>query len=507
MVFRGRVGRLCLILLCGPLLADGEESAPGCPDLEVLHPSLRAPVESVPDERNAATAWAELKSLTDFSDEQTETLDVVKEEGPIIGPQRREELRRIIEEKAPLLDAFRRGAAMDSYVPRAPVRQADLDFDWRIAFMRVARLAWLHARLAASSGDFEAASRSVDGVLRAIGLFEKGFLIDFIMARGARARVLSEVRTLAAHPDAPVTFLTGLLAVLEARGAARLADAMRFDFRRFTLPVLLGMPEAPDDSGWPAALRDQFTAMDDGDSAAAALLAGHLLDGHPKPFDRGATLALIGSLVLRHVDMAEKPWREVDYEVRLPDAVERGYEAWPEELRATMASRFEGVARELAVARTRLRDVENPLGMLIVRNFAHPDLSVADWRTMHEGGLEVLACEEATRAAIALRIHESRVGELPRALDELVAAKILERVPLDPFSREPLRWSRERRILWSVGSDLEDNGGATDRRWEDDDEDDAEEEDDDEAESAGPFDIVFEVPPVSKDVKPEEERR
>jgi hypothetical protein len=36
----------------------------------------------------------------------------------------------------------------------------------------------------------------------------------------------------------------------------------------------------------------------------------------------------------------------------------------------------------------------------------------------------------------------------------------LERLPIDDFDGAPLRYSRERRRLWSVGDDLRDAGGS-----------------------------------------------
>ena len=36
----------------------------------------------------------------------------------------------------------------------------------------------------------------------------------------------------------------------------------------------------------------------------------------------------------------------------------------------------------------------------------------------------------------------------------------VEAVPLDPFDGQPLRYSKERRIIWSVGENLRDDGGS-----------------------------------------------
>ena len=58
-------------------------------------------------------------------------------------------------------------------------------------------------------------------------------------------------------------------------------------------------------------------------------------------------------------------------------------------------------------------------------------------------------------------------GELPSGLEAVVDDQILEAVPTDPFSGCPLRYARERRIVWSIGPDEEDDGGDRDPvvRW------------------------------------------
>ena len=65
----------------------------------------------------------------------------------------------------------------------------------------------------------------------------------------------------------------------------------------------------------------------------------------------------------------------------------------------------------------------------------------------------------ATRVILALRAHQLMKGDLPSSLDALVPA-FLDEVPLDNFDGQPLRYSREKRLVWSVGTDLRDNGGV-----------------------------------------------
>jgi hypothetical protein len=47
-------------------------------------------------------------------------------------------------------------------------------------------------------------------------------------------------------------------------------------------------------------------------------------------------------------------------------------------------------------------------------------------------------------------------------LSELVDAELLESVPIDPFSGQEVRYDLQRRLIWSFGTNEEDNGGDWD---------------------------------------------
>ncbi len=106
------------------------------------------------------------------------------------------------------------------------------------------------------------------------------------------------------------------------------------------------------------------------------------------------------------------------------------------------------------------------------------DRSVTLWE-------RALANDRLTLAAAALAVHRAETGEFPKKLAELTP-KLLEQVPADPFTGEPLIYRRteDGYVLYSVGPDLEDDGGV-------ENEDDREE-----------GDLVVRVPP---DVADEDE--
>ena len=71
---------------------------------------------------------------------------------------------------------------------------------------------------------------------------------------------------------------------------------------------------------------------------------------------------------------------------------------------------------------------------------------------------------------IALKCFQDDYGYLPDALSELVP-EYLKEVPRDPFDGSPLRYSEEKRIVYSIGNDLKDSGGSREEdadkaRWD-----------------------------------------
>ncbi len=72
------------------------------------------------------------------------------------------------------------------------------------------------------------------------------------------------------------------------------------------------------------------------------------------------------------------------------------------------------------------------------------------------------AMRRALRIKIALVRHRRDRGSLPTALMDLVP-DYLDAVPLDPYDEKAFRYDRERGVVWSVGWDVVDDGGATER--------------------------------------------
>ena len=71
---------------------------------------------------------------------------------------------------------------------------------------------------------------------------------------------------------------------------------------------------------------------------------------------------------------------------------------------------------------------------------------------------------KTTQLLTAIKAYKVENGRLPFNLEELVPDYISE-VPKDPFDGKPIRYSAERKIIYSVGSDLIDSGGGEGEKW------------------------------------------
>jgi hypothetical protein len=83
-----------------------------------------------------------------------------------------------------------------------------------------------------------------------------------------------------------------------------------------------------------------------------------------------------------------------------------------------------------------------------------------------EGNRRRVAQMRCAIAAVAAERYRRTHGDWPASLDALVADGLLKQVPADPYDEAPLRYHvRDDRILiYSIGTDREDNGGTFDNK-------------------------------------------
>jgi hypothetical protein len=101
-------------------------------------------------------------------------------------------------------------------------------------------------------------------------------------------------------------------------------------------------------------------------------------------------------------------------------------------------------------------------GNLVGRNFYR--MIVPALESGHAAKCAENCSVAATQILVALKCYRLEHGELPESLDEVVP-EYLEAVPLDDFDGRPMKYSREKRLVYAVGPDLTDNGGKSETRW------------------------------------------
>lgn len=68
----------------------------------------------------------------------------------------------------------------------------------------------------------------------------------------------------------------------------------------------------------------------------------------------------------------------------------------------------------------------------------------------------------ATQLLLALKVYKMRNGKLPESLSALVP-DFFQSVPIDDFDGKPMRYLPDQKLIYSVGPDLKDSGGAARR--------------------------------------------
>lgn len=171
-----------------------------------------------------------------------------------------------------------------------------------------------------------------------------------------------------------------------------------------------------------------------------------MLGSHDDLFDIVDTVTLAGETARRQVSWLRSSWKDRPEE--LPEIVET-ISAWPKHLSGNW---FFGLDSPLlsdgdaATAGAKLARVSNPMG-----RFAVALASESNAEAIVGAHYSAIALKTLVRTQIALRVHRLRTGSFPDHLEELVAAGLLESLPVDPFSGEPVGYSAEDEWLWSVG--------------------------------------------------------
>ena len=452
------LGGSCVV---GPLLMGCTAREPVSPDENAFLPWSQAfrEVVGLLDYVEAAGGEEEALALE-------ETLHGVLEDGePFPEGAARERLESWVQDNRKALLLFDAGSLRPRWAVPG-VGAADLDFaPSGLEFFDLMTLKRLRARLHAERGALDDATRSIEDLLRAGELVAggEGLLVHHLsLGRNCQLVVLRDIRWLASRTEVPEISLARLLLRLARVSSVRsqLRRALDVELHRFILPSVEAMPTDGDTSE----LARTLLGDHERDSIGVKTLTA-ILEGHPAPFDRRDTEHLVSAHLAAIQGRLDEPWNAAA--VQGLDRENRAFlENWPPALSPSLARLFDteedadGASSDpevevIARACDALRGTTNPAGRYVVA-----------WLFWWSGGGAGLveaafladAERRATTAFVALRLYLGRKGRLPDALDELVAEGLLEHIPRDPFGSGPLGYSRERRLLWSVGPEGGEDG-------------------------------------------------
>jgi hypothetical protein len=277
------------------------------------------------------------------------------------------------------------------------------------------------------------------------------------LVHGAILRTANRIRT----PDPVLTDLQHLLPRLDSETNAY-TKALRIDFTFWAYPttdVKLVAEEWSKPSAMPLI---EFHFDKRLHRAVRILTDPGLVALHPLPLDEIAEVnsAVVQCRVCR--TNALSPWKDrstIIEEEAAKNARSLIYDIWP--LMYMLKDEPLPLNRQaITMVRNTYLAITNPLGRIFScshLSFAMPDRWVFRSRTERE----------AVRAVLAAKIFEHRKGQLPASLRDLVAENLLDSLPTDYYSGEPLKYSKARRVVWSVFENRVDDGGKGEEqpRW------------------------------------------
>lgn len=427
----------------------------------------------VPPEKNAWPLWKKAYESYVKQPEDEEFIDMVSrvlDGGDFPAGELKNRLLDWIEKNAECRSLMDEGIKLEAVeLPRAEKSGSlSLALDEIDLFRTLAQLRFFTSRGAAETGDFDkAASEAFAGLAFAnILLASECLVLDFLVGIAVLGIAVSSVHHFSVCEGAPESLSREWIKRL-ANSKVRpevLKRAYRVEYCRWILPYLAGYPEngttqelvrhylfglsepAPD-------YKPSEAQKQENDRAVRDIV--FLLDGHQNAFDKDATTGLGSDFYLRLFNELDKPFgdRSSDPHKELRNEIS----AWPEGVEIDFMEGILGRAtdkkpsqRELRRARKQLRSVDNVLGKRIVVQF----LSATEHSALEMSHARL----DSARLRIALHLYERKYRRLPDTLTSLVDDELLPDVPRDPFDGKEFKYSPERRVIWSVGSEGTNEG-------------------------------------------------
>lgn len=450
---------------------SGKESA----DIQqYVAPELRHQPLIVPDDKNATPLLRKLSERLKKIDEA--------EFGPLYDAVHEAGAAGIPEPLCTKLRLFLKKHEEAFFIVDEMLRRGSLNFSNEREFTdhsinRFNYLSLFRFRLLAADGDLKTAAAGSIKELRLGKMFtDAEGATPFVLSRGLRTQTdgADLVLELAANRALSAGDVKVFMVALEETMPRNdlLEQSVRNHFHYLVLPEMNRLPVTDDAEkavDWRIdKFRPKGTAPFDinGQLDKRRALVLNLLQNHPGPYLRSATIGTINQMFIEAIQESRRPWRNQRHTKWLSLAHE--LTAWPEPLSLDLlkiASLTFGNEQpsigpdELAGARAQLAKVENVLGKHLIASDAYFDPYLA-----FEFYFRTRCKFEAARTLLALRQYALQHETLPPTLEALCNAKLLQTLPIDSFSGNVLRYSPEKRILWCIGPDGKDDGGTPEKR-------------------------------------------
>jgi len=397
---------------------------------------LRVERLDIPDDQNAFTYFEQVAQVLYWpgyeppEDEDEEERDEVSDDAEAKAEQEKKALldrmlegetwdenlaTEILERNEETFVLFEKGLACPHFqVPRA--EGIDADVSYAFGYLALARLHCLRALALVKEGHEERAFEEAMKVVRFGHRIEgaKGGLITYFIGLTVKGLGVDMLRELVSESSLPPDRLKVYADRLASLGPNEegLADTLRCEYE------------------WEIGILEDFRA---GKHSLDEFRDGGEERGRPKQiptsfvFKPNETRRLCAEMFRPIIDNVPKPYVEMQPREK----------PWPEEW-GTLRCLLSG----------------NAVGKMLYSVLVPATKQVLE--------LKVRAKTEvaATRLLIAMKAYKMEQGRLPETLEELVP-EYIDAVPLDDFDGKPMRYNPGKRVIYSVGEDLKDDGGMT----------------------------------------------
>lgn len=422
--------------------------------LKDVDPTLIYERVPIPDEENAWPLWAEAMEKLVAPDETVKKLGwlALKEEASWPEGKSGRRLEHLVaanREALERVDAGLRRGRCQYPETRRPQGEPRL-----FPLVEAAKIKCLKARMLAVTGGIAGASEELAGALQMGDMADAGALslLSHMVAVTITDTSVKNIRWLAKDQRVTDADLVRLIGGLGPRQepASGLARALRVELRSLAIVMFEEKPKA---LKYPGELTKALE-KEKGVKVDKQLLE-RLFKDLEHIFDKAETIRIQAVFYARLIRSVEGPWKDRDQNFgddakELVSEVTAANSCLVSVLSASAKGNRELDREEMERAKDA---VKNIVGRSVVA------IALPNMAGLVEPEFRYRADRAATRTVLALRLYEIRKGRLPDSLRTLVDEKILEAVPVDPFSDKPLRYSRERRVVWSVGPNETDDGG------------------------------------------------